>query len=89
MAQERSSLRSLRLPAALGTLLALVTTLPYLAAFWHTPSGKHFLGFFLIADDATSYNSIMRQGMEGAWAWSNRYTTEFNDTSSIFISWLA
>ena len=82
-------LRPLLLPASLGLILAAITTVPYLVAFWQPPASTHFLGFFFTSDDANVYLAQMRQGFEGSWTWSNHYTTEFTDTSPLFVFWMA
>ena len=57
-------------------VVAALSLLPYLLAYLWTPPGQHFAGFFFIADDATTYLAKMRQGAEGAWLWSDPYTSE-------------
>jgi hypothetical protein len=57
-------------------VIAAISLLPYLLAYLWTPPGQHFAGFFFIADDATTYLAKMRQGAEGAWLWTDPYTSE-------------
>jgi hypothetical protein len=73
MALARPSV-SFALALALG--LAALSLLPYLLAYLWTGSGRHFGGFFFIADDATTYLAKMRQGADGAWLWNDPYTSE-------------
>jgi len=58
-----------------GGILFLLSLVPYLVAQWNAPPGHEFNGFFYIADDATTYVAKMREGMEGAWGWTDRYIT--------------
>ena len=60
----------------LAGIIATLSLLPYLLAYLWTPPGHHFAGFFFIADDATTYLAKMRQGAEGAWLWTDPYTSE-------------
>src|SRR5207302_9400976 len=48
-----------------------------------------FMGFFYLGDDANTYLAKMRQRWEGAWSWTNRYTTESSPTVYLFMFWLA
>jgi hypothetical protein len=59
-----------------AAIVAIISLLPYLLAYLWTPPGHHFAGFFFIADDATTYLAKMRQGADGAWLWSDPYTSE-------------
>ena len=67
---------TLGFPIALALVLGALSLLPYLLAYAWTPPGKHFAGFFFIADDATTYLAKMRQGADGAWLWTDPYTSE-------------
>ena len=77
-----------RLPLLMGLVLAVVTALPYLYGYAVQPHGQVFLGFFYLGDDANTYLAKMRQGWEGAWSWSNRYTTETSPAAYLFMFWL-
>ncbi|HEX3629897.1 MAG TPA: hypothetical protein VHW91_05480 [Candidatus Dormibacteraeota bacterium] len=61
---------------AFATVIGLLSLLPYLLAYVWMPPGHHFTGFFFIADDAATYLAKMRQGAEGAWLWTDPYTSE-------------
>ena len=74
---------------ALGVALALVTLLPYLYAHLAQPPGRTFMGFFFLGDDANTYLAKMRGGVDGAWAWTNRYTTEPSAPVYFFVWWIA
>jgi hypothetical protein len=68
--------RTFAFPVVFGLLLGGISLLPYgLASAW-TPPGRHFAGFFFIADDATTYLAKMHQGADGAWLWTDPYTSE-------------
>ena len=58
---------------AWGTVLFVVSLLPYVVAYLTAPSGKVFNGFFFVGDDATTYIAKMREGAEGAWGWTDSY----------------
>src|SRR6184192_4170279 len=65
-----------RFALLLAAVVAIISLLPYLLAYLWTPPGHHFAGFFFIADDATTYLAKMRQGADGAWLWTDPYTSE-------------
>jgi hypothetical protein len=77
------------LAVAIGLALAIVTTLPYLYAWSAQPPGRVFMGFFFLGDDANTYLAKMRQGWEGSWLWTNRYSTEPSPGAYFFTWWLA
>ena len=83
------SLREWRVPLLTGLVLAVVTAVPYLYAYAVQPHSQVFMGFFYLGDDANTYLAKMRQGWEGAWSWTNRYTTETSPTAYLFMFWLA
>ena len=99
MAAARPLIRPGRLPAprdrptwafaaAFAGVLAAVSLVPYLLAYWWTPAGHHFAGFFFIADDATTYLAKMRQGADGAWLWNDPYTSEAHVGVFLFAFYL-
>ncbi|HEY8678058.1 MAG TPA: hypothetical protein VIN39_05430 [Candidatus Dormibacteraeota bacterium] len=67
---------AIRFPIVLAVVVAAISLLPYLLADRWAPPGHHFAGFFFIADDATTYLAKMRQGAQGAWTWTDPYTSE-------------
>ncbi len=69
-------------------VLATVTLLPYLYAHNAQPSGRSFMGFFFLADDANTYLAKMRGGLDGHWTWTNRYTTEPSQPVYFFVYWI-
>ena len=78
-----------RLPLALGTGLALVTSLPYIYAHLTQPPGRVFMGFFFLGDDSNTYLAKMREGWAGGWLWVNHYTTETSPPALFFTAWIA
>ncbi len=86
----RSTIRSgLPLAMALAAVLAILTLLPYAYAHLASPPGRAFMGFFFLGDDANTYLAKMREGWDGQWLWTNRYTTESSPPVYFFIYWLA
>jgi len=77
-----------RIPVGTGVALAVVTALPYIYGYLAQPHGQVFMGFFYLGDDADTYLAKMRQGYEGAWDWTNRYTTESSPSAYLFMFWI-
>src|ERR1700730_4829106 len=77
-----------RVPLFTGLALALVTAVPYVYGYAAQQHGQVFMGFFFLGDDANTYLAKMRQGWEGAWAWTNRYTTESSPAAYLFMFWI-
>jgi hypothetical protein len=65
--------RELLLAVGWGLVVFAVTLVPYVVAYVTAPAGKDFNGFFYLGDDAATYIAKMRQGMDGAWGWSDPY----------------
>ncbi|HSS92358.1 MAG TPA: hypothetical protein VLR46_00050 [Candidatus Dormibacteraeota bacterium] len=84
----RHGLGEWRLPLLTGLALAIVTAVPYVYAYAAQSHGQVFMGFFYLGDDANTYLAKMRQGWEGAWAWTNRYTTESSPSAYLFMFWI-
>ena len=78
-----------RLPLLLGVALAVITLAPYLYAYASQPPGRVFMGFFFLGDDANTYLAKMREGLEGGWIWTNRYSSEPSPGAYFFVFWLA
>lgn len=76
------------LPLGLATALAVLTLLPYIYAWTAQPPGRVFMGFFFLGDDANTYLAKMREGWEGAWRWTNRYSTEPGTGAWFFVFWI-
>src|ERR1700730_4467876 len=73
----------------LGLSLAVVTLLPYAFAHLAHPPGQTFMGFFFLGDDANTYLAKMREGLDGSWVWTNKYTTEPSTPVYFFVFWIA
>jgi hypothetical protein len=73
----------------LGLALAIVTLLPYAYGHLFQAPGRTFMGFFFLGDDANTYLAKMREGVDGAWVWTNRYTTESSTPVYFFVFWIA
>lgn len=78
-----------RLVLILALALSVLTCLPYVYAHLFAPPGQTFMGFFFLGDDANTYLAKMREGWEGGWAWTNRYTTEASPSVYFFLWWIA
>jgi hypothetical protein len=85
----RTRLSPWALPVILGAVLALLTAIPYVYAYLVQPPGQVFMGFIFLGDDANTYLAKMREGWEGAFAWTNRYTTEASPPAYLFLFWIA
>jgi hypothetical protein len=77
------------LPLGLAAALAVLTTIPYVYAWTSQPPGRVFMGFFFLGDDANTYLAKMREGWEGSWIWTNRYSTEPGTGAYFFTWWIA
>jgi hypothetical protein len=73
----------------LGVGLAIVTLLPYVYGHLAQPPGRTFMGFFFLGDDANTYLAKMREGLDGSWVWTNKYTTEPSTPVYFFVFWIA
>ena len=85
----RSRLRGAWLAIGLAAALAVLTSIPYLYAFAAQPPGRQFMGFFFLGDDANTYLAKMREGLDGAWRWTNRYDSEPGTGAWFFVWWIA
>ena len=81
--------RRLPLWLLLGLGLAALTLLPYVYAHLAQPPGRTFMGFFFLGDDANTYLAKMREGLDGSWVWTNKYTTEPSTPVYFFVFWIA
>src|SRR5882762_2231216 len=77
-----------RFALVFAAIVAIISLLPYLLAYLWTPPGHHFAGFFFIADDATTYLAKMREGADGAWLWTDPYTSEAHRGVFLFAFYL-
>ena len=81
--------RAPRIVFVLAAVLSILTLLPYAYAHLTEPAGHTFMGFFFLGDDANTYLAKMREGWEGSWVWTNRYTTESSPPVYFFLWWIA
>jgi hypothetical protein len=81
--------RRLPLWLILGVALAILTLLPYVYGHLAQPPGRTFMGFFFLGDDANTYLAKMREGLDGSWVWTNKYTTEPSSPVYFFVFWIA
>lgn len=63
-------------PAAIGLAAVAIANLPLLYAVLSTPAGTVFQGHVYNPPDGFSYMAWMRQGLEGRWLVTDRYTAE-------------
>ena len=89
LSREGWTWRAPRLVFVLAAALSLLTLLPYAYAHLGQPPGHTFMGFFFLGDDANTYLAKMREGWEGSWVWTNRYTTESSPPVYFFLWWIA
>lgn len=69
-------------------LVLMLSNVPYIVAFGAEGNGKIFSGFIYEVDEPHSYLAKMRQGREGAWLYTNRYTPEPHRPALIFVYYL-
>jgi hypothetical protein len=60
-------------------LVLVLSSAAYLFAYWASPAEQVFLGFLSNNDDNQLYLSYMREGAEGAWLTTVRFTPEAHD----------
>ena len=87
-AAGRLRLGSWGLPLALAAGLGVLSLVPYLYAWSTQPPGHQFMGFFFLGDDANTYLAKMREGWEGSWKWTNRYSSEGGSGAWFFVFWV-
>jgi len=66
----------------------LVTCLPYLFGLAITPSGTYYSGFLTNPDEHNVYLSLMRQAHDGAFLFSDLFTSEPQQGRVINVLWL-
>ena len=76
------------LPMALAAVIGAISLVPYLYAWSAAPAGHQFMGFFFLGDDANTYLAKMREGWEGGWRWTNRYSSEGGSGAWFFVFWI-
>ncbi len=72
----------------LAVIVLALNNLPYIWGWRLTPKGQIFQGIINNVTDYMSYLAKMRQGMEGAWRYTDRYTTEPHHPSLLFFFYI-
>jgi len=72
----------------------VISTLPFLVAYWSTPPGLRFSGFVLNAEDANSHLAKMMLGRRGEWLFYLNYSPEVSEGAFVnslwnLLGWLA
>lgn len=71
-----------------GTLMVLLTTLPYLVGWFTSDETQQFEGLLISTADARSYLAKMRQGADGQWLWTLTYTHETHSGGPFYFFYL-
>lgn len=71
----------------MAAILAL-TNLPYLVALFADHGGYVFSGFIYSVDEPMSYLAKMREGYEGAWRYTDPFSTEPHEPALLFVFYL-
>ena len=79
----------LRWAAYAAAIIMLATCLPYLFGLAITPSGSYYSGFLANPDEHNVYLSLMRQAHDGAFLFSDLFTSEPQQGRVINVLWLA
>ncbi|MCL5959110.1 MAG: hypothetical protein M1358_07275, partial [Chloroflexi bacterium] len=66
----------------------LLSTLPFLIAYWSTPPGLQFSGFLLNVEDANSHLAKMMLGKRGEWLLYLNYSPEPHDGAFVNTIWI-
>ena len=72
-----------------GLAAVTLSCLPFLVAYFATPSGYTFGGFIINVHDGNSYLAKMRQGYEGEWLFRLAFTPEDQRGLLVFTFYLA
>ena len=72
----------------------VISTLPFLVAYWSTPAGLQFGGFVLNVEDANSHVAKMMLGKRGEWLFYLNYSPEVHEGAFVnsvwnLLGWLA
>jgi hypothetical protein len=87
--QTTISSREWRWTAIWAVVGVILSSLPYLIAFWSTPPERVYTGFLTNPEDGHTYLAKMRQGQRGAWRFRLPYTAEPHEGEYIFTYYLA
>jgi len=77
-----------RFVLVVAVLLALLSSLPYLAGWAQDASASRFDGVMAFEHDTNSYMAYMRQASEGALLFSNPFTPEPHEPALFNLEWL-
>lgn len=86
--QGKVSAREGRYVAVVAVLIMILTSLPYWVALNAQTADLRFGGFMFGVEDGNSYLAKMRQGAEGRWTYTIRYTAEPHSGGFIFVPYL-
>ena len=73
---------------AVGIVLAVVTTLPFLLAYERQGTDLRFTGSLFAVEDGNSYIAKMRRGAEGDWLFRSPYTADEQAGVPAFLGYL-
>lgn len=71
-----------------GVVVAAVSCLPFLYAYWAPPAGQNFSGFLVNYQDGNSYLAKMREGYDGNWLFTLAFTPEQQSGLLVFTLYL-
>ena len=74
--------------AVVAALILILTSVPYWVALNAQTADLRFGGFMFGVEDGNSYLAKMRQGAEGRWTYTIRYTAEPHAGGFIFVPYL-
>lgn len=69
-------------------LITLISLYPLYKRVLATPPDQVFLGTQFYSDDYAVYNSVIRQGIDGRWFFTNKYSTEETSPSPLRFQYL-
>jgi hypothetical protein len=69
-------------------LITLISLYPLYKRVLATPPDQVFLGTQFYSDDYAVYNSVIRQGIDGRWFFTNKYSTEKTSPSPLRFQYL-
>ncbi len=88
MSRRRVAVPAARAVLLVGTLLATLTTVPYVLAWREPPPGSRFLGFFFQIEDIYNYLSYVQQAEDGALLFVNKATGPDQRPVLVNVEWL-
>jgi len=88
MSTSRSAVPAGRALLLVGTLLATLTTAPYVKAWLEPPRGHRFLGFFFQIEDVYNYLTYVQQAEDGALLFVNKAAGPDQRPVLVNVEWL-